>query len=121
LDAGAKGFISKNSAANILIEAIQCIKQGQTYVEQGLKSRSLLAPSEAVQTDHQLIIKAFTPREFDVFLLLAKGHTSHKIAEQLCIGYKTVANYSTQIKKKLNVSNVAELAHIAVLYGMVNH
>jgi len=121
LDAGAKGFISKNSAANILIEAIQCIKQGQVYVEQGLKNTSSLVSSETVQTDHQVIIKAFSPREFDVFLLLAKGYTSHKIAEQLCIGYKTVANYSTQIKKKLNISSVAELAHIAVLYGMVNH
>jgi DNA-binding CsgD family transcriptional regulator len=39
----------------------------------------------------------------------------------LSIGYKTVANYSTQIKKKLNISSIAELAHIAVLYGMVNH
>jgi len=121
LDAGARGFISKNSAANILIEAIQCINHGQIYIEQGLKKSSSLAQSEVVQTDHQATIKAFSHREFDVFLLLAKGNTSHKIAEQLCIGYKTVANYSTQIKKKLNVSSVAELAHIAVLYGMVNH
>ncbi len=121
LDAGAMGFISKNSAANILIEAIQCIMQGQVYVEEGLKKTQLYEPSITVQTDHQATINGFSPREFDVFLLLAKGLTGHKIAEQLCIGYKTVANYSTQVKKKLGVSSVAELAHIAVLSGMVNY
>jgi len=40
---------------------------------------------------------------------------------ELSLGYKTIANYSTQIKKKLSVNSVAELAHIAVLYDMVNH
>ncbi len=44
-----------------------------------------------------------------------------QIQRIVLIGYKAVANYSTQIKKKLNASSVAELAHIAVLYGMVNH
>lgn len=121
LDAGAMGFISKSSAANILIKAIQCIMQGQIYVEEGLNKTSLYRSEVTEKIDHQAIINAFSPREFDIFLLLAKGQTGHKIAEQLCMGYKTVANYSTQIKKKLNVSNVAELAHIAVLYGMVNH
>jgi DNA-binding NarL/FixJ family response regulator len=58
-------------------------------------------------------------REFDVFLLLAKGLTAHKIADELCLGYKTVANYGTQIKSKLKVSTVAELAHIAMVLGMM--
>jgi DNA-binding NarL/FixJ family response regulator len=60
-----------------------------------------------------------SPREFDVFLLLAKGLTAHKISEELCLGYKTVANYGTQIKSKLNVASVAELAHIAMVLGLM--
>jgi len=45
--------------------------------------------------------------------------TVQKIAEELCLGQKTVANYGTQIKSKLQVSNLAELAHMAVLAGVV--
>ncbi|GAW86122.1 two-component system, NarL family, invasion response regulator UvrY [Bathymodiolus platifrons methanotrophic gill symbiont] len=113
IKAGAKGFISKNSAADILIDAIQHIVKDGRYIEEGLMP--------AMPSDYQQTIDTLSPREFDIFLLLAKGRTAHKISEELCLGYKTVANYSTQIKKKLNVTTVAELAHIALLYGVVNH
>lgn len=113
IEAGAKGFISKNSAAHILIEAIQYIDNGKRYIEDGLMP--------AMPSAQQKIIDTLSPREFDIFLLLAKGQTAHKISADLCLSYKTVANYSTQIKKKLNVVTVAELTHIALLYGVVNH
>lgn len=117
IQAGAKGFISKSSAATVLIEAIQCIERGATYIEQ--KSVTVNENTEQ-QMDYQAIINGFSSREFDVFLLLAKGRTVHKVADELCLSYKTVANYSTQLKKKLNIFTVAELAHIAVLYGIIN-
>jgi len=118
LNAGAKGYITKNSAPNILAEAIDCIMQGQQYIEQGL----IKEYSEQSVTDNHLeIINAFSVREFDIFRLLAKGLTPHTIADELCLGYKTVANYATQIKKKLHVSSIAELAHIAVIQGIMKH
>ena len=111
LSAGARGYITKNSAPGILILALETIMQGRCYVEQGLIGR-------VGGVAHQAVIEAFTPREFDVFSLLAQGLTAQKIAEQLCLGQKTVANYATQIKKKLQVETTAELAHIAVNLGM---
>lgn len=116
LNAGAQGYITKNSAAEILAEAIEAIMQGQCYVEKGLIKQ---ASENASRNDHQAIIAEFSPREFDVFGLLAQGMTVHKIADQLCLGQKTVANYATQIKKKLHVDTTAELAHIAVNLGMM--
>jgi len=117
LAAGAKGFISKSSAASDLSKAIHTVARGEVYLEAPVPFNEYYPDS----TNHKLIIQQFAPREFDVFVLLAKGQTAHKIAEELSLGYKTIANYSTQIKKKLNVSSVAELAHIAVLYKIVNH
>ncbi len=111
LSAGAQGYITKNSAPAILALAVEKIMQGRCYVEQGLIGR-------AGGLAYQGIIDAFTQREFDVFALLAQGLTVQKIAEQLCLGQKTVANYATQIKKKLQVETTAELAHIAVNLGM---
>ncbi|PPD49351.1 MAG: DNA-binding response regulator [Methylobacter sp.] len=115
LAAGAKGYITKSSAPHILVEAIHKIADGEIYIEQGLLKASL-----SVQVNHyRSIVETLSPREFDIFLLLAKGLTAHKIAEELCLGYKTVANYGTHIKNKLNVSTVAELAHIAMVLGAV--
>ncbi len=116
LNAGAKGYITKNSAPDILTKAIGAIMQGETYVESGLLK---CAVEQSPKNDHQSIIGEFSAREFDVFNLLAQGLTVHKIADQLCLGHKTVANYATQIKKKLQVDTTAELAHIAVNLGIV--
>ncbi len=107
LSSGAKGYISKNSAPDILPPAIASVVSGERYVEAGLLK-------ETVERDYQAAIAAFSPREFDVFRLLAKGLTVHSIADELCLGYKTVANYATQIKKKLNAATVAELMQIAL-------
>ncbi|MFW5443531.1 MAG: response regulator [Methylococcaceae bacterium] len=115
LNAGAKGYITKNSAAEILAEAIEVIHQGQQYIEQGLLKEGM---DFSAEHDYQKIIENFSVREFDIFRLLAKGLTAHKIADELCLGYKTVANYVTQIKKKLQVSSIAELAHVAIVLGL---
>ncbi|WP_394752684.1 response regulator [Crenothrix sp.] len=116
LDAGAKGYISKNSAPSSLIEAIQAIAAGNDYIEPVFLKNSI---DQIPETDYKAIIESLSPREFDVFLLLAKGLTAHKISEDLCLGYKTVANYGTQIRSKLKVSSVAELVHIALVSGVI--
>jgi DNA-binding NarL/FixJ family response regulator len=116
MTAGAKGYISKNTAPSILIEAIQAIATGGIYIESVFLTRN---SNQATETDYKAIIESLSAREFDVFLLLAKGLTAHKIAEELCLSYKTVANYGPQIRSKLKVSSVAELAHIAIVSGVM--
>ncbi|MDD2722596.1 MAG: response regulator transcription factor [Methylovulum sp.] len=116
IGAGAKGYITKSSAPHILVAAIHKIAGGGIYIEQGLLKDPSSTPGA---TDYRAIIGTLSAREFDIFLLLAKGLTAHKIAEELCLGYKTVANYGTQIKNKLNVASVAELAHIAMALGVM--
>ncbi len=120
INAGAKGYISKNAHPDILIEAIQRVAAGNLYIEHGLlklSSEHLISD----ETDYKAIIESLSAREFDVFLLLAKGYTAHKIADELCLGYKTIANYGTQVKSKLKVSTVAELVHIAILLGIIKN
>ncbi len=111
LDAGAKGYITKNSAPEILKKAVHQIAGGNRYIEQGLIKKT---DRQSPDCNYQTIINDFSAREFDIFLLLGRGLTAHKIADELCLGYKTVANYSTQIKKKLQVATIAELANIAL-------
>jgi two-component system invasion response regulator UvrY len=124
MNAGAKGYITKHAHPEILIAAIQKIAEGEIYIEQGLiRHQGGLSSGnpETSEADYKTIIESLSAREFDVFLLLAKGLTAHKIADELCLGYKTVANYGTQIRSKLKVSSVAELAHIAIVLGVMKN
>ncbi len=123
ISAGAKGYISKNAHPDSLIAAIQTVAAGDLYIEQGLIKPQIPCSRESLPTgeDYKAIVESLSAREFDVFLLLAKGYTAHKIADELCLGYKTVANYGTQVKSKLKVSTVAELVHIAILLGMIKN
>ncbi|MGZ5018545.1 MAG: response regulator [Methylobacter sp.] len=118
INAGAKGYITKNSAPDILVEAILKIAGGEIYIEQGLMKNQ---PLQHNDTDYKAIVDSLSAREFDIFIRLAKGLTAHKIAEELCLGYKTVANYGTQIRSKFNVSSSVELAHIAIALGIMKN
>ncbi len=116
LAAGAKGYISKNAAPDLLVEAIQAIAAGHAYIEVGLLKNQALACAEL---DCQVLVAALSTREFDVFRLLAKGLTPQKAAYELCLSYKTVANYTTQVKQKLRISTLAELVQVAKLSGVL--
>lgn len=112
MNAGAKGYICKQAHPDVLITAIKEVANGRCYVESNLL--------EASNSDFQTIVKEFSPREFDVFLLLAKGLTAHDVAGHLCLSYKTAANYGTNIRAKLKVNSSAELAHIALSLNLMS-
>jgi two-component system invasion response regulator UvrY len=115
LDMGARGYISKSSAAEVLVEAVERVVEGEVYLGPGIAER-LVASRHA---DKCSTLNALSPREFDIFRLLAEGHTVTEIAELLSLSAKTVANYHTQIRAKLNVASGAELARLAIRYGIV--
>lgn len=116
VNAGAKGYITKNSAPDVLIDAIKEIARGKTYLDaetaQHLAYRKL--------RDGDAPFSGLSTREFEIFCYLAEGMTTNDIAERLSLSYKTVANYSTQIKNKLDVNSVAELTRLAIRHGIVD-
>ncbi|QPK61475.1 response regulator transcription factor [Methylomonas sp. LL1] len=117
IKAGAKGYITKNNAPETLITAVCMLAEGGTYVDPDLAQQ--LAISSAVDQDETAKIKSLSPREFDIFCLLATGLTSRKAAEKLCLSYKTVCNHSTAIKEKLGIKTLSELALLANRHGIV--
>ncbi len=117
LEAGAKGYISKSCAPEVLVEAVQRIAGGDTYLEQDIADN--LFVQNVLQTERRVPLDALSAREFDVFCLLARGFTTREVAEELRLGYKTVANYTTLIKSKLNLSTTAEMARLAYQQGLI--
>ncbi|PRN03116.1 DNA-binding response regulator [Pseudomonas sp. LLC-1] len=116
LEAGASGYLTKNSAPEVLIEAVQRVLAGHAYIEQPLATQ-LACTSHQSANDPRL--QRMTQRELEIFTMLAKGTPARVIAEQLCISGKTVSNHLTLLKSKLQVSSHAELVHLGIDLGVV--
>jgi len=116
IKAGARGYITKGSAPETLVMAVCTIADGGTYVEPELAQQ--LAITSAVELDETARIKSLSPREFDIFCLLATGATTREASKSLCLSYKTVCNHTTSIKDKLGVKTMSELALMASRHGI---
>ena len=116
LQAGAKGYITKSSNPENLIEAIRKLANGESHIDPAVVQH--LAFDKARGNDSTL--SSLSTREFEIFCLLAEGLNTNDIAKRLSLSYKTVANYSTQIKNKLNVTTMAEIARLAIRHNIIN-
>ncbi|WP_434647466.1 response regulator [Pseudomonas sp. D1-2] len=116
LDAGAAGYLTKNSAPQVLIEAVRRVLAGHAYIEQALATQLACATTRH-NSDPRL--QSMTQRELEIFVMLANGTPARTIAEQLCISSKTVSNHLTLLKSKLQVSSHAELVHLGIDMGVV--
>lgn len=116
LEAGARGFLSKGAAPDSLIEAVRAVHSGRRYLSEDLSPALLQRDMrhEAAQLD------TLSAREFEVFRLLAQGHTLTQCADTLNLSPKTIANYQTLIKEKLGVSTSAALVHLAIRNGVIS-
>lgn len=114
LQAGARGYVVKTDAPEVLLEAIKQVLRGGRYIGHDLAQH--LAMDRFSPTDNPL--EKLSPREFEVFRRIAEGAALATIAAQLHIGYKTAANIQTQVRQKLNVQTTGQLVHIAIRFGI---
>ncbi|MGB0128264.1 MAG: response regulator transcription factor [Rhodocyclaceae bacterium] len=106
LNAGAAGFLSKDSPPKQILSAIRSVIEGARYVSPTLAER-LLAGS--VAPSKPLPHEALSPRELEVLLHLSKGLSLTRIGEVLNLSVKTVSTYRTRILEKLGAQTNAEL------------
>ncbi|MBK8815992.1 MAG: response regulator transcription factor [Methylococcaceae bacterium] len=118
IKAGARGYITKNSVPETLIAAVSQVASGGTYIDPVLAQQ--LAVNVATNTDVTDPLQPLSPREFDVFCLLARGMTTRDAAEKLCLSYKTVCNHTTSVKEKLGIKTLAELSLLAARQGIID-
>jgi len=115
LKAGARGYVTKSSAPGVLVEAIRVVLSGRLYlgpdIAQELAVQSLPGRSNPMQ--------ALSAREFEVFRLLVEGKTVADIARVMCLSPKTVANYQSALRHKLEVSNTTQAVRLAMAHGLV--
>tara|TARA_Y100000748_G_scaffold263003_1_gene231849 strand:+ start:28 stop:672 length:645 start_codon:yes stop_codon:yes gene_type:complete len=115
--AGAIGYMTKSTDPEMLSKAISQVAQGKKYLDDELKQKMTYEYEKSRDSD--ALLSDLSAREFQIFCLLAEGLNTNEISKQLNISYKTAANYSTQIKNKLNATTVADIARIAIRSNII--
>jgi two-component system, NarL family, invasion response regulator UvrY len=110
IGAGATGYLLKDTSPEELIAAFEKVRNGTPYLSHDLAMQVALLGSPARRDP----LADLTPRELQILTLLSEGKAYGRIAEELNVSYKTVANVCYQLRQKLDVRNLPELIHLAV-------
>lgn len=114
LRAGAAGYVLKEAADDELVEAVQIVAKGGTYLNPRIGALLAAAPPEESGPPDDL-----THRELEVLRLIALGHTNTEIAQDLFLSVRTVESHRAHIQQKLNCSTRAELVRYALGHGLI--
>lgn len=117
LKLGAKGYLIKNTLGDDLVKAIEAISQGDIFLSDEIAKKIAM---QSISGD-QDPIHTLSAREFEIFRLLAEGLEVDVIATTLNISSKTVSNYQTMIKQKLNINSPVELIRFAIKAGVIKN
>jgi two-component system uhpT operon response regulator UhpA len=112
--AGAKGYVTKRSAPDELIDAVRAVVEGDTYL-----GRDIRRFAEAMSTGDQHLLPELTAREAQVFLLIARGHSVAKVASTVGINTKTAYAHRSNIYAKLKLFSDHELRMLARVRGLM--
>lgn len=122
LQAGADGYLSKDSEPEELGLAIESIRRGDSYlspkVANGIMARAVRG--EAPPPAETSALVALTPREREVFQLLALGKANKEVAALLGLSLGTVKKHRENLQRKLDCHSAAELARLAIREGLLN-
>ena len=121
--AGATGFVTKDSAPERLLQAIDVVLKGEYFLDSAV-SQKVVQRLAGIKTDHTSMTdsgyETLTPREQEIFALLAEGNSMKHIGERLFISPKTVENHRTSIMRKLGVHSTLELIRYAAKVGIID-
>jgi DNA-binding NarL/FixJ family response regulator len=114
IKAGARGYLMKMEAGDVIVNAIRRILKGQLYLSEEINNKLLMGMVTGGQIGHSSPLEILSDRELEVFEQIGNGSTTREIAERMHISIKTVESYRTRIKTKLDISNGNELIKQAV-------
>jgi DNA-binding NarL/FixJ family response regulator len=115
LRAGARGYVNKSKSASQIMEAVQTVLDGRTYLSPEMSEKLL---GRVIGGGHLEMttsgVETLTDRELEAFELLGQGMTTQQIAVKMHVSRKTIETYRARIKEKLGLVNAVELMQHAV-------
>jgi DNA-binding NarL/FixJ family response regulator len=112
--AGASGYLTKESAATQLVDAVRRVATGRLFISPAVAEQ--LAMSMAPESE-ELPHKQLSDREFEVFRMLAAGTSVTEIANKLNLSVKTISTHKTRILQKLGARSMADVFQYAMAHG----
>jgi len=121
IQAGARGYVPKQSAGQELIDAIEAVQRGDLFLSRTLphRLRDALHAAKGRAARPTGRLAALTTRQRQVMQLVAEGHTNKEIADRLDIAVETVKSHRKNLKRALRVTSTAEVIRKAVEWGVV--
>jgi DNA-binding NarL/FixJ family response regulator len=119
LKAGASGYVLKSSANRDLIGACRAAMRGESFLYPNAVTTLVREYLEQARRGEAAPEDPLTPRELQVVKLIAEGHSSDQIADELVISRKTVDHHRANILGKLGMRNVADLTRYAIRRGLI--
>jgi two-component system invasion response regulator UvrY len=117
MNAGASGYLTKDSHPIELVKAVGEVIAGRRYLHPGVTEE--LGGSqreESGQRPHE----ALSDREYQVLRMIASGLTVSQVAARLTLSVKTVSTYRARVLEKMNMKTTAELMHYGIQHGLVD-
>lgn len=118
LKAGAAGYVLKDSAFEELVQAIETVAKGQTYLSPHIAGAVVTELKRTAKEDEGSVFSLLTAKEREVLQQISEGCSTKEIAFSLGVSVKTTETHRRQIMEKLNLHSVAELTKYAVKEGL---
>ena len=118
IDAGAAGYVLKQTGGQDVVRALQAVAQGQALLDPSLTERVFANVRRAARSEEAAAFAMLTEHEQRVLALVATGQTNREIAQALHLGEGTVRNYVSNVLSKLGVANRAEAAAYATKHNL---
>jgi len=114
LKAGARGYVMKQEAASVMLDAIKTVLSGKIYVSATMRDRLLETMFSARDESESPSVERLSDRELEVLDLMGQGYGAAEIAKMLNLSVKTVNAYRDHIKEKLHIDGAGDLRRFAV-------
>ena len=117
MNAGAAGYLTKDSAPTELIKAVSEVMSGRRYLNPAVIDELVLQHQPEVSPrPHDLL----SDREYQVLRMIASGLTVTQVAARLSLSVKTISTYRARVLEKMNMRTTAELMHYGIQHGLVD-
>lgn len=116
LKAGASGYLHKDSAPEVLIDAIRTIYNGGEYLSPAITK---LLYREMSSKNQDLPHRSLSDREYEVFLAIGAGKANNVIASQLSLSAKTISTYRSRILTKMTMENNSDIIKYILLHNLL--
>jgi DNA-binding NarL/FixJ family response regulator len=114
LEAGALGYLTKDSSPELLVDAVHQVIAGRSYVDPSLSGALIRAELKKPES-----LELLSTRERQVLVALVQGHSVMEIAEKLQLAANTVSTYKARLMEKLGQASLSDLVRYAMRHGVV--